>query len=290
MFCKLPLSAASVLLAGSLMSLQCQSPTSVGLPTARLADGLAVIESSSFSNVSTASGVGSSVQSPAQLHLALAQSDTLGLLETALARWQTVDSYRLTLSSQERIGGKLGRLSVIEARLLRQPYSVSFRWVENAGRVDKLLWQPDVHSGKLVVRPTGVVGRLLTAVRVDPDSDTVRSATRRSVTRFGLANVLQEVLDDYRENRQSGSMTVEAAALVCRDSTEPNALLLRRTTTDTANESRTMLLWLDATSLRPLQVQQFGWDDELLGSYSFNDYEPLELTREDFTLAALGFE
>ena len=179
-------------------------------------------------------------------HLSLAQSAPLDLLEAALARWEQADGYRLTFRSQERLDGVLGGLSVIQATYMRQPRAVSFHWLENAGRVDRLLWMPARYDGKLVVHPTGAIGQLLKAVRVDPEGPQVRSASRRPPSAFGLASTLRRIVEDYRKNLRQGTLQAECLGLADSGSASAPAIVLKRVSTDPASESRTLLVWLDA--------------------------------------------
>lgn len=224
---------------------------------------------------------------PARQHLRLAIADPERLLEQAVARWRGVESYRVTLLSQERLNNRLGALAVIEANVLNEPYAVSFRWRSNAGAIDRLLWMPSIHGQELIVHPTGIAGKLVAHVRVDPTSAKVRNSSRRDVTRFGLAQTLQTLLDDYRRGAAEGNLTSECLGLVACPGAEGPAIGLKRTTSDRRSEARVMLVYLSARDLRPLRVQQFGWQGQLLGSYDFTDYRPVQLSAADFALDAV---
>jgi len=230
------------------------------------------------------------VESRQMQHLRMGREDPLALLIEAQARWEAVPGYRLTLHSRERMGKVIGGTSVIEATVMRRPCAVAFRWRSNAGQIDRLIWMPSRFDGQLLVRPTGILGSLVKVVRLDPHSDRVRKTSRRSVTQFGLANTLRRLVEDYRDNLQAGTLTSECVGLLTWGPHNTPAMLLKRTTTGRDNESRTVLLWLGAEDLRPLQIKQFGWSDELLASYTFDNYRPMELSGKEFTLAAMGMD
>ncbi len=276
----------TILLPGLLLAsygAQCAPPVQHAVATAPgLAAELAIVADGTID-----SGTG---DTPALQHLHLGQQDPLALLVKAQAQWEGAAGYSLTLHTRERLGKVLGSTSVIEAKVMRQPRAVAFRWLSAPGRIDRLIWMPSRYDGKLIVRPTGLLGGLLKVVRLDPGSDRVRSTSRSDVTQFGLANTLQRLVEDYRSNLAAGNLTSECIGPVVWGSGNLPALLLKRTTTGRDNESRTVLLWLGADDLRPLQLKQFGWSDELLASYSFSDYRPMKLSGEAFTLAAMGMD
>lgn len=265
------------------LCMQCQPPGSVdaAMPL-NLQDGLARISDASLADAAA--------DAEAERHLLLAKQDAVELLEEALARWEPVAAYQVTFHTQERIDGVLGGTSVIRARFLREPFGVAFRWIVNPGRIDRVVWMPSLYGGQLVVRPTGSLGRLVGTVRLDPSDEKVRRNSRRPITQFGLASVLRGVLADFRRHRDAGTLTSECLGVVAFGAEGTPAIVLERTTTDRSSESRTLLIWLEARTLRPMRVQQFGWSDELLASYTFEEYRPQAYTQKDFTLAALGME
>lgn len=224
---------------------------------------------------------------PVEQHLKMAQSDPESLLKSALERWKSVEGYRIKVASQERLDGKLHCTTIIQATVMSDPYAVSFRWLSNAGAIDKLLWMPSAYGSKLIVHPTGVAGKLVDHVRVDPYSDKVKSSSRRDVTQFGLAQTLQSLLDGYRRGRQQGMLTSESLGLVKCQGVSDQSIGLKMTTTDRKSEVRIMYLHFNPEDLRPLRVQQFGWDGQLLGCYDFTDYQPVQLSSLDFSLESI---
>jgi hypothetical protein len=226
----------------------------------------------------------SPVLTPAQQHLKMAQDDPGLLLKTALDRWKSVEGYHVKVLSQERLEGKLRCQTVIEATVMSEPYAVSFRWLANAGEIDKLLWMPSAYGKELIVHPTGLAGKFVDHVRVNPYSDRVKSSSRRDVTQFGLAQTLQSLLEGYQHGHDAGTLTSQCLGLVKCEGVSDNAIALRQTTTDRHSEVQLMFVYFNPDDLRPLRVQQFAWDGQLLGCYDFTDYRPIQLSKLDFSL------
>ncbi len=222
-------------------------------------------------------------ETPVQQYLSLAQSDPEKLLALAIQKWQAADGYRLKLRSQERLAGRLTSQSIIEATVMASPYAVSLRWQCNAGAIDRLLWMPSEYGKELLVHPTGIAGKLVDHVRVDPNSERVRNSSRRDVTDFGLVQTLQNVLNGYRAARQKSTVCCQSLGIVNYEELGQPAIALKMTSSDRSSDIRTMYVLL-AQDLRPLRVQQLDWNDQLLGCYDFTEYRPIQLSAADFSL------
>lgn len=221
-------------------------------------------------------------------HLALIEQDPVETLRRARRQWSGVNSYRMTLHTQERNDGVLGCERVIEATIVEAPRIISLRWRENPAKIDRLLYRPGHHDDQLVVHPTGVLGRIVRSVRVDPHGEQARSNSRNDITQLGLANTLRTLVEDFEQAAEGGGQV--RCMGIQPDGPDGRPAVVMTRVQENNPESRTLVVYLNADDLRPVRVQQFGQADQLLASYSFLNYQPVQAEEDEFTLAALGLE
>ena len=141
----------------------------------------------------------------------LAEKNHIELLKACLVDCEkSYRRYSCRLERQERLGGVLTPVQVIDVKFRGDPYSVLMVWQENAPRGDKMLYveDPSLAPGqwKMFIHPSGLPGRIFKSVERSPDDPEIRSASQRSVKEFGFANGLRSLLGVYEQADRAGQL------------------------------------------------------------------------------------
>jgi hypothetical protein len=141
----------------------------------------------------------------------LPDSDPVTFLEKCLARYDRrhIRGYHAYLHKQERINGKLDPPGEIEVWYRTQPHSVFLHWLQGAHGAESVLYVEGENGGKLLVHPSGLAGRLVKDVAIDPDSPEARQSGRYSIRDFGLRETLARTVHQWSAASEQGELQVE---------------------------------------------------------------------------------
>ncbi|MGC9455146.1 MAG: DUF1571 domain-containing protein [Phycisphaerae bacterium] len=221
----------------------------------------------------------------------LARTDHIALLEwcleNACGRYR---DYTCTFVKQERIGGRLRDAQQIDVKFLAAPFSVAMLWTENPPIADRLIYVENKYNGKMLVRPTGILGGLVGTVTRDPTGEDVRRNTLRPVTLFGFVNALENLLDVYRQADQAGDLKTEFGGYAEVGGREVVKLVRYLPPKDDYPAHKTEV-YIDLEYLVPICIEGRNWDDELSSRYVYKDIRfNVGLTEDDFRPETLGME
>ena len=192
-----------------------------------------------------------------------AQKDPLGLLEEGL-KWlesNDIQDYEGLFTVQERIKGRLNKPTVCQFTFRTKPFALAMQVLEGAGRVDRLLY---VEGQQMVVHPTGLAGRLVSAVCIDPEDSRVREGSLRPVSEFGLRKALERIIDTYQ-----GAELRELPQSECSGfSTLNDSKVVTLSMVDTKTR---IVIDLDVEKFIPLRIRQYTHDGQLLCSYQYDN-------------------
>jgi hypothetical protein len=148
----------------------------------------------------------------------LARERPLAFVEECLLRYRDrVRGYTLTMSKQERIGGRLQKPGLIRVAFREQPFSVALHWTHDAHRAERVLYVEGENDDKMLVVPAGawrlaaqVAGRLEQGVMaVDVDGDDARQSGRFTIREFGMFKSLSRLYADWKAAQDRGALHVE---------------------------------------------------------------------------------
>ena len=191
------------------------------------------------------------------------QENPFDLLERGL-KWldeNSVQDYQGTFIVQERIQGHLKQPAICQFKFREEPFALAIRVIKGAGRVDRMLY---VEGQQLVVHPTGLAGRLVSAVCISPDDSRVRESSLRPLSDFGIRKALAEIIDAYRESDSQTSGQAEYMGFNHLNGTKVVSLSLK-------NGKTKALVDLDPEKFIPLRIRQYTHDGQLLCSYQYDN-------------------
>ena len=205
----------------------------------------------------------------------LPESDPVGFLEKCLQRYdqQAIRGYRLTMQKQERIDGQLHSLEVIDVAFRAHPYSVFMRWREGASQADRALYVAGQNDGKMLVHPTGLIGRLVSVAAIDPEGSRAREAGRYSIKDFGLKKTLERTLKDWKSAREKGTLRVKYLGVrKLGPAGDRPCYTLRRTYPKPDVEGITeVTVYIDRQTWFQVGTVLLGQDKTLIGEYVYRD-------------------
>jgi len=240
-----------VLLAVSLLGSYCtQSNTQSSWSSAAMMGGVPVATSNGQSDL-----------------VARAKQDPDGLLADALVRYdRQITDYQGVFTRQEVYKGKFQPLMACRFRFRQEPFSVAMRVTKGVGRADRMLYIAGRNDGKMLVHPTGIVGRLMPCVAIDPEGEQARKNTSHTIKDFGLRNMLERLLGRYRTSRREGHLRTECLGI--QELNGQRVLVLKAT-----DRLGAVLTELDVKRLVPLRIRTYGPDGKPNGLFYFEDLQ-----------------
>jgi hypothetical protein len=220
----------------------------------------------------------------------LPAANAVAFLEKCLQRFDQADiqGYRLLMLKQERVAGKLHPPEEIEVCFRAQPYSVFMRWRKGARKITTALYVQGENDDKMLVHPTGLAGRLINVVAVDPNGPQARESGNYSITEFGLRPMLARTLKSWKAAQEKGTLHVDYLGVRKIPAIGDRlCYTFRRTQQPDATGITEVLVSIDKETWFPVSTVERG-DGELYGYYKYRDIELNPTFKESqYTRAAL---
>lgn len=126
------------------------------------------------------------------------------LLQDGESLLQSSPSYSAVFSKQERIQGDLGDTQTIDLKVQHTPhFSVYMKWRNgDAGR--QVLYSEQYEDRQMVVKLGGLKGRLIPAIKLDPNGERAMSEARHPVTNAGILGMQRKLLAHRRADIARG--------------------------------------------------------------------------------------
>ncbi len=214
----------------------------------------------------------------------LAKTDHIALLKYCLASYdQRYRDYTCTLIKQERIDHHIGQEQELHAKFRGEPFSVALSWTpETAPIGDRVLYVEGKYGNQMLVRPKGILGKLVGTVMRQPDGAEAMRRTLRPVNKFGFRKSLESLLKVYTKAREAGDLT-ESFGGFAEVAGREAVVLVRYLPAKDDYPSHKTLTFIDLEYLVPIAVEGYDWDDNLTSRYVFKDVKfNVALSGEDF--------
>ena len=111
------------------------------------------------------------------------------LHQQAVAWYAGVDSYTVRMTRREQVNGTAKPEEVMLFRFRKEPWSVYFKWIGDAGKGREVIYVKGMYENKIHTRLAAGDAPLMPAgthMALAPDSILVRSASRHSITEAGI--------------------------------------------------------------------------------------------------------
>ncbi len=211
---------------------------------------------------------------------------SIELLEKGAQRLRSMTGYVADFRKKEVVGGALTETQTMQLKLRHEPFSVYMKWTEgNPGQ--ELLYVDGQNEGEMVVRPGGLKGRILGAIKLDPNGTLAMNESRHPITEIGLLRLCEKVLH-YRYSEASWT----AGYSCVEDVTEFNGRPCHRFTIVYESPTwrpdyRKSVIWIDQEQLFVSKVENYSWPgDESVPA----DRLDAETLVESYSYANIDFE
>jgi len=229
----------------------------------------------------------------------LAKVDPVGFLEYCLRRYQrNVKGYTTIMYKQERLGGKLYPLEVIEVSHRREPNSTLFRWKQGERQAKAVLYvegefQQKVHGhlkSMLQVYPSGLA-RFAGIVQRDPDGVEAHQGGRYTLPDSSFEKALLRTWTSWKTAQEKGQLHVEyLGKLPLKEAGNRLCYVLRRTRYQKPEEDgiREGTFYFDVDTWLQIGSELKDDDGKWVARYYFADTQLVsEFSSETFTRQAL---
>ena len=199
----------------------------------------------------------------------LAKKDHVALIKQAIARYkESVQDYSCTFIKQERLNGQLQPDQEIKVKFREQPFSVGMQWVRNAPIGDAILYVEGKCDGQMLVRPKGLLGKMIGVQMRKPGDPAVMANTLKPITAFGLRKNLESLLAVYELAGQRGDSVNSFAGY--KEVAGRKVMVLKRELPNKPDYPCKLVVWyLDVEYEAPMALESYDWDDQLIASYLY---------------------
>jgi hypothetical protein len=106
------------------------------------------------------------------------------------------------------VDGKLQPTEVMEVQFREKPHSVYLRWLEGAGKAERVLYVEGENNGKLLARPKGALARAVAGdvVEREVESAEARQPGHSPLNKFGIKKSTERILAALKAGKERGGL------------------------------------------------------------------------------------
>lgn len=193
------------------------------------------------------------------------------LLAEAQKRLEDVASYTATFVKQERIGGTLSDIQMIQMRMWHQPMRVFMRWENGKDAGQRVIFAADENDGEMMVRMLRGLEARLGVISLSPESSLAMKHSRYPVTKVGLLELTKIIREHVQTDIKSTSGIT--AKLLERQPLDGRDCLVVTTeyakpelAPDDKHEYRKTMVFIDSQTKLPICIRCYGWPETIAGS------------------------
>jgi hypothetical protein len=199
------------------------------------------------------------------------------LLTDAKKNTDCLSDYTLTITSQERVGGRLLPEATRFVKFKR-PFSLYMKNLTGKRKNLEIIYVKGKNNDKMIVSPGGILGGI--TARVSPDSILAKRESRHTITEAGLPNLMDRMISILQE--QDKKTDCRPAVTYLGEGYAASKKVVRVRIENTSYAPKTEIT-LDAATLYPVSIISYDADGSLLESYNYHDIKTnIGLTDADF--------
>lgn len=199
------------------------------------------------------------------------------LLSDAKKRVDSLSDYTVTLTSQERVGGKLMPEATMFVKFKR-PFSVYIKNLTGKHANREIIYVKGKNNDKMVVSGVSIMAGLPT--KISPDSIWAKRESRHTITEAGLPNTIGRMVTILEEQERTAACRAAVTYLGEGYSLSKRVIRVRIENSSYAPKTE---LAIDAVTLFPVEIVSYDTNGSLLESYRYRDIKPnVGLTDADF--------
>ncbi len=199
------------------------------------------------------------------------------LLLEAKNRVDCLSDYTVTLTSQERVGGKL----LPEATMLvkfKRPFSVYIKNLTGKQKDREIIYVKGQNNNKMIISRVSILGGL--PGKISPDNFWAKKESRHTITEAGLPNTMNLMVSILEKEEKAAVCRATVTYLGEGYCSSKKVIRLRIENSSYAPKTE---IALDAATLYPASIISYTADGSLLESYTYHDIKTnVGLTDADF--------
>lgn len=210
----------------------------------------------------------------------------LGHAASCLEKTEALSGYQATFVKKEVVGRAM-ITQQMRMKVRHKPFSV-YMYFQNPHEGREVIFVEGRNNNNLLVHETGIAG-LIGTLELAPTSSQAMAENRYPITKAGLANMVQAVINQWQDEKKYGETDVRyykdarIGDFTCKviESVHPQPRKQFR--------FHMTRLWIDESKGLPVRVQQFGFPaaanakPPAIEDYVFSDIRPdIRLTDRDF--------
>ena len=201
------------------------------------------------------------------------------IIEKTALRYQSVNDYTGILHRREFVGGKVREESDIIFKFMK-PEHYYLKWTGKKYHGTEVIFVRGKYDDKMVVHLGGILGFF--NLSLNPEGRLARRNNRHSITEAGIGTIIQRANEYYlvSRERKDGAITYEGEKEI-----NGKALMLFKSVFPEGKGyyGHIILLYFDKELSLPVKITVYGWEDEFLEDYHYENIElNTGLTEKDF--------
>ena len=124
----------------------------------------------------------------------------LQIARDAQATVDQIGDYTFTFTKRERVDGELTEADSLAVKVRHEPFSVYARClgpVKSPGQ--EVIYIDGANNGQAWAHTTGITGKLVGTLSLDPAGSMMMDGNRHPVTNIGMKNLIRNVIEDFEE-------------------------------------------------------------------------------------------
>lgn len=197
--------------------------------------------------------------------------------------------YTCVFIKQERLGSKLSPLQRINTKCRENPYSVAMHW-QNPIDAVAVLYVQGQNGNKMLARPTGIAGFLISSVKLDPGSREALKTSQQPITEFSFDRQFKAILVTNKQAQDAGALKLRYEGIKAVPETgKPAFVIVREISDEKIFPAAKTTFYFDTEYLVPTRAEGYDAKGNLHFLYTFEDLQfNVGLKDSDFTPQANG--
>jgi hypothetical protein len=182
------------------------------------------------------------------------------LLEKGLERMKEIPTYSATFCKQEKIGGVLGDPEYMQIKLRHEPFSVYAKVIEGSDVGREILYIDGENNNEMLVKLGGVKGRMMPAIKLDPNGAMAMKESRYPITTLGVKSMTEEIIRHRKNDLKNPDQ------LTCRMLDEQRfnkrpcyCFIMEYQSPEGDNPLRKSLIYVDKELHVPACIKNYSW-------------------------------
>lgn len=199
------------------------------------------------------------------------EADPLKLIYDMKNNYDHINDYRAIFIKQESSGGKLQKEEKIKFDF-KQPFKVKMLWLTGDKKGREVAFIVGEYGNKMIVKMTGLLGRFIKLLMLDPDGAFAKKGSRHSIKRAGIGKLADSIIRVTKQAEEAGDLKIR---LLGEKTVEGRKtyMIERLLPPGKYEGSPRTLIYIDQELGIPIEIERYDKDGKLYERYAYHDLE-----------------